>query len=111
MLDSSPAVVAQLRQNISLLGLKQVRVEQADAISWLQTPAQQFDIVFLDPPFADGLLQQACQSLAAGKWLRPDALVYLETDAVAGLPELPPALRILKEKKAGQVAYCLCSNG
>jgi 16S rRNA (guanine966-N2)-methyltransferase len=112
MLDRSPAVVDQLRQNISLLGLNQVSVEQVvDAISWLQTPAQQFDIVFVDPPFADGLLQQACQSLEAGGWLRPDALVYIETDAVGVLPELPPTLTILKEKKAGQVAYYLCSNG
>lgn len=111
MLDRSPAVVDQLRQNISLLGLKQAGVEQVDAISWLQTPSQQFDIVFLDPPFADDLLHQVCQSLEDGAWLRPDALIYIETDATAGLPQLPTSWKTLKEKKAGQVVYYLCSNG
>ncbi len=112
LLDSSPIVVDQLRQHISLLGLNQVSVEQADAISWLQRPASQYDIVFLDPPFAAaGMLQQACHGLESGGWLRPDALVYIESDAASGLPELPKTLSILKEKKAGQVAYYLCTNG
>jgi 16S rRNA (guanine966-N2)-methyltransferase len=112
LLDRSPMVIDQLRQHVSLLGLNQVSVEQADAISWLQRPSHQFDIVFVDPPFAeDGLLLQACRGLEAGGWLRPGALVYIESDAASGLPELPATLSILKEKKAGQVAYYLCRNG
>jgi len=110
MLDRSPVVVDQLRQNISLLSLDQTQVEQADAITWLQRPAQQFDIVFIDPPFADELVQSACHGLVAGGWLRPDALLYLELDVASAPPELPPTLTILKEKKAGQVAYYLCSS-
>lgn len=111
MLERSSIVVEQLRQHVSMLGLKQVSVEQVDAMSWLETPAQQFDIVFVDPPFADGLLQQVCPGLVAGRLLRPGALVYIESDVAAGLPELPQELSILKEKKAGQVAYYLCAHG
>ena len=110
LLDRSPLVVDQLQHNISLLGLEQTQVEQADANTWLQTPSQQFDIVFLDPPFADDLLLSVCHDLVAGAWLKPDALVYIESDAASGPPELPPTLSILKDKKAGQVAYYLCSN-
>jgi 16S rRNA (guanine966-N2)-methyltransferase len=110
MLDRSAVVVDQLQRNISLLSLEQTRVEQADAITWLQTPSQQFDIVFLDPPFADDLVQSACRGLVQGAWLKPDALVYIELDVTSAPPELPPTLSILKEKKAGQVAYYLCSS-
>ncbi len=112
LLDSSPIVIDQLQQHVALLGLSQVTVELADALSWLQRPAGQFDIVFLDPPFAAaGMLQQACLGLETGGWLRPGALIYIEADAASGLPELPDTLSILKEKKAGQVAYYLCTNG
>lgn len=111
MLDRSPVVVEQLRQNIALLRLEQSAVEQADALSWLQAPAQTFDILFLDPPFADNLLQLTCLRLEDGGWLRPGALIYIETDAVAGLPQLPPNWRRLKGKKAGQVEYFLYTSG
>ncbi|MCP3670820.1 MAG: 16S rRNA (guanine(966)-N(2))-methyltransferase RsmD [Gammaproteobacteria bacterium] len=110
MLDRSPVAVDQLRQNISLLGLNQASVEQADALVWLQAVPQPFDIVFLDPPFADELLQQVCHQLVVGGWLKPNALLYIETDAVNGLPQLPSVWRRLKEKKAGQVGYFLYSS-
>ncbi len=111
MLDRSPLVVDQLRQNISLLRLEQTSVEQVDAVSWLDNPSQKFDIVFLDPPFSDDLLHQVFLGLEAGVCLKPSALIYIETDAAAGLPQLPSSWKILKEKKSGQVGYYLCSNG
>lgn len=110
MLDRSPLVVAQLQQNISLLRLEQTQVQQADALVWLEGKPQSFDILFLDPPFADNLLQELCQKLEDGPWLKPDALIYLEMDAAAGRPLLPAAWQIIKEKRGGQVEYLLCSR-
>ncbi len=110
MLDRSAVVVDQLRQNIALLGLNQTSVEQADALTRLQAAPQPFDIVFLDPPFADELLQQVCYQLEAGGWLKPDTLLYIEIDAAKGLPQLPSGWRQLKEKRAGQVEYFLYSS-
>jgi 16S rRNA (guanine966-N2)-methyltransferase len=110
MLDRSQQVVAQLRANIALLGLERARVEQADAISWLQGRAQRFDIIFLDPPFADSLLHQACSMVQEQGWLNPGGLIYLEADATSGLPRLPANWRQLKEKAAGQVHYFLYAN-
>ena len=109
MLEQSAAVARQLQENVVLLGLEQVRVEQADALSRLQGPGEPFDIVFLDPPFADGLLQLACRLLQDNGWLKPDARIYLETDMAQGLPELPAEWRLLKEKKAGQVVFFLAA--
>ncbi len=111
MLDSSPLVVRQLRENISLLRLEQTQVEQADAMVWLGRQSQPFDIVFLDPPFADNLLQDACRRLDEGAWLTANSLVYLEMDAALEGLELPAGWEVLKEKKAGQVKFMLCSRG
>ncbi len=111
MLDRSPLVVDQLRHNIALLQVVQVEVEQADAMVWLDQPSGQFDIVFLDPPFADELLQDVCRKLEDGSWLKPDALIYLEMDTESGRPQLPANWNLIREKRAGQVEFFLCSRG
>ncbi|MEB0183016.1 RsmD family RNA methyltransferase, partial [Pseudomonas sp. CCC3.2] len=38
-------------------------------------PAEQFDVVFLDPPFHQGLLPTACALLEERNWLADEALV------------------------------------
>ncbi len=46
------------------------------------------DLVFLDPPYGQGLGEKALTSLLAGNWLAPDATLVLEesTDVVLDLP-------------------------
>jgi 16S rRNA (guanine966-N2)-methyltransferase len=111
MMDRVPRVVRQLRDNVATLGLANVEVIQADALRWLASPPIAFDLVFLDPPFADDLLGQVCERLVAGRWLNPGALTYLEADAATGLPALPPLLRWEKRKRAGQVEFGLARYG
>ncbi len=108
LVEQHPRVVEQLRANYRLLGLDQVEVVQSDAIKWLQhSPVTQFDILFLDPPFAAGLLGRACELLDRGGWLGADARIYLEMDAADPLPKLPSTWRQLKARRAGQVSYYL----
>ncbi len=109
LLDQAPQVVRQLQRHIADLGLNRVRVVQADALSWLQAPPPNlsFDIVFIDPPFSDGLLEPCCQLLASSGLLAENARVYLEMDVVKSHSFFPPEWQLLREKKSGQVAYYL----
>ena len=62
-----------------------------------------FDVVFLDPPYAqplDPLLE------LLPRWLRPQALVYVERPRSAGLPAVPAA-EWSKKSYAGAVEYGL----
>jgi 16S rRNA (guanine966-N2)-methyltransferase len=86
-------------------------VEQTDALRFLARPAPHpFDIVFLDPPFADGILSRAADSLERGAWLATGAWIYVECAAREGLPSLPPAWSLLKAKQAGEVGYHLLAR-
>ena len=107
LVERERLVVRQLRENVALLRLEHSEVVQADAVAWLDGPAQPFDIVFLDPPFADGLLPRLLEALMRGNWLCPGALIYLESDATQGLPELPEGLEWEKQKRMGQVRFGL----
>jgi len=107
LLEQDSRVAAQLEANRTLLGMASILVHQGDAIDWLDRPAEPFDIIFMDPPFADHLLTDCCRKLDENGWLGRDPRLYLEWDLHGPAPELPPHWVNLKEKKAGQVAYAL----
>ncbi len=99
-------VVAALRHNREQLKADQADIVHADAVEYLRGPAAAFDIVFIDPPYASGLLGPCLELLDTRGWLKPDALIYLE--APHGVePPLPEAWQLLRSKTAGQVGYHL----
>lgn len=88
-----------------------VRVERGDGVAALQQRrGQGLDVVFLDPPFADGgneaLFGAALQ--AARQALRDDGLIYLEAPRPWGADELAQlGLQVHRQGKAGVVAFHL----
>jgi 16S rRNA (guanine966-N2)-methyltransferase len=82
-------------------------VSPTDAFSYLRGTPRPFDIVFLDPPFAAGLLAPAATLLEEKGWLAPDALIYMESAARETRPDLPRAWVERKAKQAGLVGYHL----
>ena len=81
---------------------------QMDAIQWLASkPEEQFDLVFIDPPFQAGLLDEALALLEASQCLREGAVIYIERDREHTSPQLPEGWRCYKDKVAGNVSYGL----
>jgi 16S rRNA (guanine966-N2)-methyltransferase len=100
----------ELRQTLELWGgarpaMAQIHV--ADAMLYLAGKPEVFDVVFLDPPFAAGLLAQIIARLEAGHWLAANALVYAECPAREALPPLPATWAVAKRGHAGEVGYHL----
>ena len=86
------------------------QVIRADALRYLAGAPRRLDIVFLDPPFASGLLSEAAAALEQRGWLEPGALIYVECAAREGLPSLPAGWQPLKAKQAGEVGYHLFAH-
>jgi 16S rRNA (guanine966-N2)-methyltransferase len=108
--ENAAAPVRELRQTLALWGSERAAAAQVHLVGakhfLLGTP-QVFDVVFLDPPFASGLLGQVAAHLEAGGWLAPGALIYAECPARDTLPSLPATWRLAKSGRAGEVAYHL----
>jgi len=104
--EQSAAAARNLQENIKLLGLQdRTKVQRMDARRLLQqAPGQLFDIVFLDPPFAAGLLSEICLQLEQSGWLAPNAFIYLEQDSSHPWPDLPSNWLLFRETMAGQAA-------
>ena len=98
----------QLKENLSLLREQdRSNVVQDDALRWLPRDNETFDLVLLDPPFADGLLPAVCSEIEKGGHLADEAWVYLEQDSSHPWPELPSNWQLHREGKAGQAAFRL----
>ncbi len=74
---------ALVRRNVEALGLTGVtRLFRRDATDLGPAGTMDaFDIAFLDPPYGKGLGERALAALAAGNWLKPDAVCVLEERA------------------------------
>jgi 16S rRNA (guanine966-N2)-methyltransferase len=107
LVEQNAVVTRSLNELITTLAAKGARVERDDALRFLGRAPTPFDIVFLDPPFATGLLGKAAELLERHGWLAPDALIYVEASAREPLPPLPASWQPLKAKQAGEVGYHL----
>ncbi|MEJ2310257.1 MAG: 16S rRNA (guanine(966)-N(2))-methyltransferase RsmD [Gammaproteobacteria bacterium] len=108
MVEDARKVYAMLVRNRALLKLEErVELVNRDALKWLASCDERFDILFLDPPFNRRLLQPVVDRLATSALLAPGAHVYIEQDLHEEAPSLPGNWHMLREKVAGQVRYCL----
>lgn len=87
--EDSAGNCKRLRENIARLAAGQIQVVQQDAAAYLAGPAQAFDLVFLDPPFGQGLLESACRLLESQGWLKDYAKIYLESEKNWQTADLP----------------------
>ncbi len=107
LLERDRHLAHNLNQIQAKLAAQAVRVECADALSWMRSAAPgTFDVVFLDPPFDADLFEAALQ--AARPLLASNGFVYLEADRAFDDAALAPlGYEVWRSAKAGSVHYHL----
>ena len=111
--DQSRALLKALRANLGTLNASNSEVVQADVMAYLERESNDgaMDLVFLDPPFRAGFVEPVCERLAAGAWVKPGSLVYIEHESDLPEPRLPQNWELSRRKTAGQVCYSLYEVG
>jgi 16S rRNA (guanine966-N2)-methyltransferase len=108
MTDSDPRVVAALRQTQARLGARQVQVISGEVKNFLARSSEQFDVVFLDPPFSQpALVAETVELLQQGAHLKIGASVYLETAVAREIANTPVGWELRRAQRAGAVSYRL----
>lgn len=108
LLERDPQLLANLAASKLRLKAEAVRIERADAMTWLAGCApQRFEVVFLDPPFDTALVAPA--AALASRLVVEGGFVYVE--AAAPLVEPPPGLEPWRQSKAGAVSFQLYRRG
>jgi len=107
-IEQHPIAVEYLLRNAHQLNAEQADIKQSNAMTFLTTPpAAGFDIVFLDPPFDENLLESCLAQLKENNFLNSPAKIYLEHNQPLSQITLPAGFELIRHQKAGQVYYGL----
>jgi 16S rRNA (guanine966-N2)-methyltransferase len=103
--DQGAKALALLRRNLDRLGVTEAtRVVSRDATRLGRNPGPPFDLVFLDPPYGQGLGERAVTSAMAGGWVAPGALVVWEEGVNLAAP---PGLTRLDSRRYGDTMIAI----
>jgi 16S rRNA (guanine966-N2)-methyltransferase len=103
VVESNRQAIQAMSQLKDKLKAQQIELLQADAFLVLhRLPANSLDMVFLDPPFGQGLIQKVWPLLT--RPLKAQARVYVEAEAPF---EAESPFISMKTERAGQVYYHL----
>ncbi len=78
MLELNPLAFQQLKTNVKSLKAGNIELICTDALAFLRQSGKPYDVVFFDPPFRQGLLQETTQLLEQNGRLAPQAMIYIE---------------------------------
>jgi 16S rRNA (guanine966-N2)-methyltransferase len=113
--EREPVIGNYLRETLARLQCNTAEIYTLDAVSYLNQVKQPFDLVFLDPPFANAesrdWLMRLFQHLEASDCLQANAWIYLECPSCLGLPATwahwPTQWHLYRSEQTGQVGYHL----
>ncbi|CUX97229.1 16S rRNA (guanine(966)-N(2))-methyltransferase [Candidatus Hoaglandella endobia] len=107
LLEQDLTVSAQLAKNLKLLQAYQAQLITANSLRWLEQPSTAFDVVFIDPPFRQGMIERTVALLEKHRHLANEAWIYIEQAIDSAETIVPANWQLYKKKVAGQVAYRL----
>ena len=107
LLEMERHVAQQLQKNLATLKAEHGKVVNTNTLTYLNQSGTPHDVVFIDPPFRKGLLEETLNLLETNGWLADSALIYVESEVENGMPPVPACWELHREKIAGQVAYRL----
>lgn len=103
MVEENPKVAKQLTENAKLLKIEAcIKIVCREALAYVNSCSEKFDLIFLDPPYKGNLLSQSLQ-LVDDK-LAKDGKIYIEYE---NEPLIPDSYRVVKQGKAGNVKFAL----
>lgn len=104
--DKNTEAVKVIRQNLQHTGLSSLaQVLGTDAMSYLTRPNDRFDLVFLDPPYAEGLLLPALNKVAP--LVNDGGIIVCETDGGVDLPQRVDRFAVARTYRYGRICVCL----
>ena len=93
-----------VKENLRRTKLTQnATVIRSDYMSYLKRCREQFDIIFLDPPYNTDLLDQALEMIATFDICRAHGIIVAESAADKVLPAMPAPYRLYREYRYGQI--------
>ena len=116
LIEKNIKVYKSLKSNLELIGPTRFELVNEDSIQYLKKLEHDaFDYIFLDPPFNQQILPLILNLLQERKLIHSDSQIYIESEFQITEEFLDNnchyECKINKEKKSGNVYFCLISLG
>lgn len=110
--DKGREPIAVIRENLKKTRLEErATVVQADYSSWLKTCRQQYDLILLDPPYAEVFLETALKIVSEIDILTNSGIIVCERPFDKSLPEHIPGLVRYRDYRYGKAAVTIFRRG
>ena len=110
--DENPAAVKIIRENLEKTRLSdRAQVIRSDYLSYLRTAGETFDLIFLDPPYAENFQEIALKTISEIDILRRGGIIICEKAAERQLPSVLPGLTLMKEYRYGKTVLTIYRKG
>ncbi|MFQ3205924.1 MAG: 16S rRNA (guanine966-N2)-methyltransferase [Glaciecola sp.] len=105
LMELDKQAARQLIANADLLKYspEEACIIKGNTLELLQQFSNVVDIVFIDPPFLQNLVQPCINLIETRELTKPGTKVYIEREVNADLLQLPSRWRLIKEKSTQQV--------
>ncbi len=108
LVEKNPKAAKALSSNVELLcANSHIHVTCCAALHYLSTTDQQFNLIFLDPPFASDELKKACYQINKMNVISDDGLIYIESPSNQIELPVPEKWQIIKQATKGEVRYTM----
>jgi len=106
--DVSEKAINVINQNLQKTKLQENAIvlnkESKDVLKQMSGENQEFDIIFLDPPYASGLIEETIQDILDYNLLAKDGIIIVETDLESELQKAQnEKLHVKDIRKYGRV--------
>jgi len=101
--------VALVRENVKACQFQeQTHIVQGDALSFLASCREKFDVILLDPPYGVGLLEKSLEAIQKFDILAEHGIIVCESAAEWTVPPLAPPYEVGREYRYGKIKLTLC---
>jgi len=100
LVERDPLAARTVRENVAALGFSDVVLRTDDVMRFLREPATPYDVVFVDPPYADAV-DGVLELLAGGGWVAAGGLVVVEREARGEPPQWPAGIVADRDRRYG----------
>ena len=110
--DQRREAVSLIRENLKLCGLSErSRVVQGEALSFLASCGEKFDVILLDPPYEGELLSRAVEAITRFDILSEHGIMVCESAADRLLPQVAPPYEQGREYRYGKIKLTIFRRG
>jgi 16S rRNA (guanine966-N2)-methyltransferase len=111
--EQNRGAVRVIEENLKKTGVKNGKVVCREVEAFLKAENQNYDLIFADPPYADGLTHAARDLVALEgweKWLADDGFLVLEREASGDLDD-PKGLKLIQQRDYGRSRIAIYQRG